>query len=124
MQLGVGDLNRGVRSSGLQNVCPTTEQQHQTATATGVQGSCLYTEGCKGGALGAIQTRISSTKANAINKNNNSTLIFENPCIDPRFREGSDPVLTLVAALGSRCSGDERLKKREDINITQRSTTK
>ena len=53
-----------------------------------------------GGALGAIQKRISSTKANAINENDNNTTIFDSPCIDPRFREGSDPVLIAFVALG------------------------
>ena len=76
-----------------------TMNNASTSSSTG-RGNLPMDQKATGGALGAIQKRISSTKANAINENDNNTTIFENPCIDPRFRQGSDPVLIAFVALG------------------------
>ena len=115
LQLSFGDLNRGVRSSGLQNNPTTTT----TATATGVWGSST-----KGGLWEQFKKELAQPRPTRSTGTTTTQPFLKTLALTPASGRGQTLYWFCSLLWGRRCSGDWRLKKREDINITQTNTTK
>ena len=110
-----GDLNREVRGSGLQNNSTTTT----TATSTRVWGSSTT-----GGLWEQFKKELAQPRPTLSTRTTTTQPFLIALAWTPASGRGQTLYWFCSLLWGWRCSGDWRLKKREDINITQTNTTK